>query len=87
MLNAFSAVWLSCLKAQQQTTKEIYYVGIEMGPAFLQFSNDQINAEKSTQYELSFFFGYVPNRALRLGLNLNGYLIEPFGFIRIEFGT
>lgn len=71
---------------KQDTTKEIYYVGMEMGPALLHFSSNQINSEKYTQYGLSFFGGFVPFRALRLGLNLNGYLIEPFDFNSPEKG-
>lgn len=80
-LNNLTAVLFSKLKAQQNTTKEMYYVGMEMGPALLQFSSNQITGDRLARYELNFYGGYVPFRALRLGVNLNGYLMESFGNI------
>jgi hypothetical protein len=66
LCNSLSAIWLNNLYVQNNTAKEIYYAGIEMGSSLLRISIDQINAIKSTSHELNIFVGYFPFGALRL---------------------
>jgi hypothetical protein len=65
--------------AQQDTIGKKFYAGVEMGASGLLLSQNNLEGNRSASYVLGFYGGYIPFRALRIGINLNGYLIESFG--------
>ena len=67
------------LYARQNVSGKKYYVGVEMGTALLQLSQNNNEGDRTARYVLGFYGGFIPFRALRIGINLNGYLIESFG--------
>jgi hypothetical protein len=65
--------------AAQTPTRKKFYVGLEMGAGFLRHSQNYLPVEQQTCYVLGFYGGYSPFHWLRTGINLNGWLLEPFG--------
>lgn len=86
LLYCLCIIWPNHLNAQQKAPTKKFYAGVEMGAGFLQFSNNNIDGERTARFVLGFYGGYIPIRALRLGINLNGYLIEPFDYSNPEKG-
>lgn len=64
---------------QQGVKRKKFYAGVEMGTGLLMFSRNNIDGKLRARYALGFSGGYIPFRALKAGINLNGYLIESFG--------
>ena len=67
------------LSAQKDTARKHFYAGIETGISCLSLSHNSIDEKRSARYALGFYGGYSPAKALKLGVNLNGYIIEPYG--------
>jgi len=67
------------LCAQQETEGRKFYAGVEMGAGRLMLSENNFNENRSTNYELGFYGGYIPVRMLRIGINVNGFLVESYG--------
>ena len=55
-----------------------FYVGMEIGAGELMLSRNDVPANRTTRFALGFYGGYAPFRWLRAGINLNGWLIEPY---------
>lgn len=66
------------LKAQEISTKEIFYAGTELGSAWLSMAENNSAAKRNARFKLGFYAGISPIKRIRLGINLNGYLIEPY---------
>lgn len=66
--------------AQDRSERKKFYVGMEMGVGLLELSRNSLPAERDSRFAMGFYGGYSPFRWLRAGLNLNGWLIEPFGY-------
>jgi hypothetical protein len=67
------------IQAQPVIPEKKFYAGIETGPAFLMLSRNHEKADRTARFALGFFGGYIPLPLLRLGISLNGTLIESFG--------
>ena len=76
----------STLVNNLNTFKKGFYVGAEMGVGWLQFSRDNQSESRKERFIMGFHGGYIPLRALRLGIKLDGYLIESGDFSNPEKG-
>lgn len=65
---------------QSRIKRKNFYVGLEMGVGLLELSRNNLPADRTDRFAMGFYGGYSPFRWLRAGLNLNGWLIEPFGY-------
>lgn len=81
-----SLIGTNYLNAQENAVSKKFYVGTEIGVGFLHFSNDNSDGNRTARFALGFQAGYIPFRALRFGVNLNGYLIEPSNYSNPEKG-
>lgn len=86
LLYSLSIIWPNHLNAQQKAPTKKFYAGAETGAGFLQYSSNTNEGERTARFSLGFYGGYIPFRTLRLGINLNGYLIEPFDYSSPEKG-
>lgn len=64
--------------AQEEQPFRKFYAGIELGAGGLELSRNQLNEGRSARFALGIYGGYRPFRWLRAGVNLNGWLIEPY---------
>jgi hypothetical protein len=64
--------------AQEEQSFRKFYAGIELGAGGLELSRNQLNEGRTTRFALGIYGGYRPFRWLRAGINLNGWLIEPY---------
>ncbi len=69
-----------CLVAQDDSEHKRFYVGLEMGSGWLALSQNNLSTETTARYALGFYGGYQPLRSLRIGINLGGWLIQPFNY-------
>lgn len=67
------------LFAQSEILRKKFYVGMEMGAARLLFLQNNQEGSRSSNFVLGFYGGYTPTEMLRMGINVNGYLLEPYG--------
>ena len=65
--------------AQKYPDQKKFYVGMEMGSGWLKFSQNNNPADYTARFALGFYGGYQPVQWLRVGFNVSGWLIEPFG--------
>ncbi|MDH5250444.1 MAG: hypothetical protein OEW40_15710 [Cyclobacteriaceae bacterium] len=65
--------------AQHNSAEKRFYVGLNAGTGLLLLSKNDLNTSRDARFSLGFFGGYKPNRWLRTGIILNGWLIEAFG--------
>lgn len=52
---------------------------MDMGAGWLMFTQNNKPEDYTARYALALYGGYQPFRWLRIGINVNGWLIEPFG--------
>lgn len=64
---------------QQTKHNPLYYAGIETGPALLSLSSSAGTKTSTNIFSLGFYGGFTPLPKLRVGINLNGNLIETYG--------
>lgn len=64
--------------AQEAQPFRKFYAGIELGAGGLELSRNQLNEGRTARFALGIYGGYRPFRWLRAGVNLNGWLIEPY---------
>lgn len=64
--------------AQEEQPFRKFYAGIELGAGGLELSRNQLNEGRTARFALGIYGGYRPFRWLRAGINLNGWLIEPY---------
>lgn len=64
--------------AQEEKPFRKFYAGLEMGAGGLELSRNQLNEGRTGRFALGLYGGYRPFRWLRAGINLNGWLIEPY---------
>lgn len=67
------------LKAQEDPHRKKFYVGMDMGAGWLTYSQNNQPDNYTARYALALYGGYQPFQWLRIGINVNGWLIEPFG--------
>lgn len=64
--------------AQEEKPFRKFYAGLEMGAGGLELSRNQLHEGRAGRFALGIYGGYRPFRWLRAGINLNGWLIEPY---------
>lgn len=64
--------------SQEEQPFRKFYAGIELGAGGLELSRNQLNEGRTARFALGIYGGYRPFRWLRAGINLNGWLIEPY---------
>lgn len=64
--------------AQEDHSFRKFYAGIELGAGGLELSRNQLDEGRTARFALGVYGGYRPFRWLRAGINLNGWLIEPY---------
>jgi hypothetical protein len=73
--------------AQEEQSFKKFYAGLEMGAGWLDLTSNQLNEGRTARFALGLYGGYKPNRWLRIGINLNGWLIQPYNqFYFFYFG-
>ncbi len=57
-----------------------WYVGMDMGAGWMRLIQNDIPSERVPRFSMGFYCGYKVTSWLRAGMNLNGWLIESFGY-------
>lgn len=64
--------------AQSRPERRKFYAGIAIGVGLLELSRNNFPEDRKSRFALGFHGGYSPFHWLRAGLDLNGWLIEPY---------
>jgi hypothetical protein len=64
--------------SSQKAERKGFWASIQMGYGAVERSSDQEPSDQQDTFALSYILGGTPNPYLRLGLELNGWLLEPY---------
>jgi len=65
-------------RAQAEPGRHGFWAGAQLGYGSLEVSSDQEPFRQQGVFAMSFRLGFTPRRGLRLGAELNGWLLEAF---------
>ena len=76
LMTTFLYAQKSVAENNSNTFKRGFYVGIEMGVGWLQYTSDNQDESRKERFIMGFNGGYRPFYAFRAGVKIDGYLIE-----------
>ena len=60
--------------------KNRFYVGMDLGAGFVKLSQNNLEDNRTARFSMAFYGGYKLFPWLRAGINLSGWLFEPYGY-------
>jgi hypothetical protein len=71
--------FLITARAQSYVVRSKFYAGLDAGVGLLNLSRNDLPPQQSSTFALGFYGGFMPFKWLRTGINLSGWLLEPYG--------
>lgn len=68
----------------EKVKRKKFFVGMETGVGSLNLSKNNLIEPPTARFALGFNGGYIPFERLRIGINLGGWLIEPYSGVYIN---